>query len=176
MVGIVVTFTLLFKSQRLKPLWNRITLHVPVFGRLLKDVYLARFARTMNSLLQAGVPITEALQITGNMISNTLYKKAIAVTQEKVQQGGKMGESLQEFPKLFPPLVSKIMHVGEVTGSLEVSTAHVADLYEKEVDNITKNLSVLLEPLLLVFMGVMIGGIAISIILPIYQLPNLIHR
>jgi type IV pilus assembly protein PilC len=174
--GGIFLCTLLFKSRRLKPLWHRITLHVPVFGRLLKDVYLARFARTMNSLLQAGVPITESLHITGNMISNSLYKKAIQITEEKVQQGGKMGESFKEFPKLFPPLIAKMLHVGEITGSLESSTAHVADIYEKEVDSITKNLSVLLEPLLLVFMGVMIGGIAISIIMPIYQLPNLIQR
>lgn len=169
-------FVFLFKVKGLKPLWHRVILHVPIFGKLLKDVYLARFARTLNSLLQAGVPITEGLQITSNMIANDLYQKAIMITKEKVQQGAKMGESFCAFPKLFPPLTTKMMEVGEITGSLEQTTEQVAELYEREVDSITKNLSVLLEPLLLVFMGILIGGIAISIITPIYQLPNLIKR
>lgn len=174
--GSIAIGFVLWKSKTLKPLWGRLMLHVPVFGTLLKYVYLAVFSRTMNSLLQAGVPITDGLKISSNMMSNAVYKKAILLTRDKVEQGGKIGESFQEFPHLFPPVVSKMLHVGEITGSLESTTGHLAELYEREVDGITKNLSVLLEPILLVFMGIMIGGIAISIILPIYQLPNMIQR
>lgn len=166
----------LFRAKFLKPMWHRIFLRLPVFGKILIYVNLARFSRTMNSLLQAGVPITEALQITGSMMGNSIYKNAVMISREKVEQGGKLGESFEDFPKLFPPILTKMLHIGEITGSLETTSAHLAELYEREVDNITRNLSVLLEPILLLFMGLMIGGIAVSIIMPIYQLPSLLEK
>ncbi|MDP2624783.1 MAG: type II secretion system F family protein, partial [Candidatus Peregrinibacteria bacterium] len=160
----------------LKPFWHRVALRLPVFGKLLIYVNLARFSRTMNSLLQAGIPITESLDIVKSMIGNSVYRRAIEQARDKVEQGGKLGESFLEEERLFPPLVSKMIFIGEKTGSLEKTTDHLAKLYENNVDSITKNLTVLLEPLLLVFMGVLIGGVAVSIILPIYQLPSLITR
>ena len=172
--GGIAFFITIARLKALKPFWDAVVLRIPVFGRILKYANLARFSRTMNSLLQSGVPITEALQITESMLVNKYYKEAVHRTWDKVEKGGKLGEALKEEEKLFPPLLTSMLFIGESSGSLEKTTGHLADLYEKNVDNITKNLSVLLEPMLLVFMGLMVGGVALSIILPIYQLPNLI--
>jgi len=175
-VGIFIFLTTLFKLRSLKPFWHRLVLHLPVFGKMMIYANLARFARTMNSLLGAGVPIAEALTITSHMIGNHIYKKILDQAQEKVEKGGKLSEALEKNGKLFPPLTTRMLYIGETTGNLEKTTKHLALLYERNVDSITKNLSVLLEPILLVFMGILIGGVAISVILPIYQLPNLISR
>ena len=110
------------------------------------------------------------------MIGNRIYKNILNQAQEKVEKGGKLSEALEKNGKLFPPLATRMLYIGETTGNLEKTSKHLALLYERNVDSITKNLSVLLEPILLVFMGVLIGGVAISVILPIYQLPNLISR
>jgi type II secretory pathway component PulF len=174
--GIIVLFSVIFRLKCLKPFWHRIVLHVPVFGNILISANIARFARTLNSLLQAGVPIADSLKITGNMLDNSLYRRAIEQAGEKVEQGGKLGESFKGNEKLFPRLATQMLYIGERSGSLEITTAHIAKLYETNVDTKTKNLSVLIEPLLLVFMGVLVGGMAISIILPIYQLPNMLGR
>lgn len=179
-VGILMVtiafFTLIFKLKVLKPFWCRIILQMPIFGKIIIFSNLARFSRSMNALLQSGLPVTEALKISSKMIGNALYKKAIDQAREKVEQGANLGESLETNQKLFPKMATKTFCIGEKTGSLAITTERLADLYENNVDQITKNLSVLLEPFLLVFMGVLVGGIALAIILPIYQLPNLIQK
>ncbi len=174
LAALILVSSFLFKTKHLKPFWHRIVLRLPVFGKLLVYANLARFARTLNSLMQAGVPITKALLVVANMFTNDMYKKATVRGQAKVEKGGQLGPAFEGNGKLFPPLVTKMLFIGEKSGSLETATDHLAALYERNVDSLTKNLSVLLEPILLVFMGGLIGGVAISIILPIYQLPNLL--
>ena len=98
------------------------------------------------------------------------------IRPQKWSRGGQLGEAFEGQESLFPILAVKMLYVGEKTGSLEITMKQLALLYERDVDNLTRNLTVLLEPILLVFMGGMVGGVAISIILPIYQLPNLISR
>ncbi|MFA6917833.1 MAG: type II secretion system F family protein [Candidatus Gracilibacteria bacterium] len=166
----------IFKLKFLKPFWTRVLIKLPLFGSIIVSANVARFTRTVSSLLQASVPITDALTITGNMLDNCLYKKALDEVGEKVEQGGKIGDSLEVHWKLFPSMCTKMISLGERTGTLEATIGKVAELYEKEVDTKTKNLSVAIEPLLLVVMAGLVGGIAISIILPIYQLPNLIKK
>lgn len=165
-----------FKLRVLKPFWHTVFLKLPVFGSILVEANVARLARTMNSLLEAGVPVSEGLKMTGDMLDNVLYKTSLEEVSEKVEKGGGIGENLEKDTKLFPQLATKMIYIGEKTGSLEVTTRHIAELYERNVENKTKNLSVLLEPFLLVFMAVMVGGIAMSIVLPIYQLPNLLSK
>jgi type IV pilus assembly protein PilC len=175
-IGIIVFFVIIFKLKALKPFWHRVAIRLPLFGSILVSANVARFSRTINSLLQASVPITDALNITANMLDNSMYKKALAEVSAKVEQGGKLGESLEEHYRLFPSMCSKMFTLGERTGTLEKTTGKIADLFEKEVDTKTKNLSVAIEPLLLVLMAGLVGGIAISIIMPIYQLPNLLKK
>ncbi len=166
--------TFLIKTKHLKSARDNGILYIPIFGKLAKYVNLARFSRMLNSLMQAGVPITKSLQITSKMLTSLPYKEAVADAKKKVEKGGALGEA---FPndKLFPILVTKMILIGEKTGSLEQTTAHLANMYEKNVNDLTKNLSTLLEPILLVFMGMLVGGVAVSVILPIYQLPNLLQ-
>ncbi|MFA6992274.1 MAG: type II secretion system F family protein [Candidatus Gracilibacteria bacterium] len=175
-VAVVALFIFLFKLKALKPFWHRIILSLPIFGKILVSANVARFARTLNSLIQATVPVTDALVITANMLDNYLYRRALTEASEKVEQGGKIGESLELYPKLFPILFTKLIFLGEKTGTLETITEKAAELYERETDTKTKNLSVVIEPLLLVFMAGIVGGMAISVMLPIYQLPNLLSR
>lgn len=175
-IGTIAFFIILSRFKFIKELMHRLTLHIPVFGKILIEANVARFSRALNSLLQSGVPITEALKITGKMLDNSQYKKALLRAGEKVEQGGELGKSLGINKKLFPPLCTKMIEIGEKSGSMETTTDSIAKLYEKNVDSKTKNLSVLLEPLLLVFMGVIVGGMALSIIMPIYQLPNLMSK
>ncbi len=175
-VGGAVGIYILLTIKALKPFWHRVTLHLPFFGKILVSANIARFSRAINSLLQAGVPITQGLRITGQMLDNKLYQKAISEAGAKIEQGGKLGEAFDDYEKLFPPLVTKMFYIGEQAGSLETTTERLAQLYESDVDSRTKNISVILEPFLLVFMGLLVGGIALSIILPIYQLPNLLQK
>lgn len=173
---IIGLFIILPKIKVLKPFWHALILKLPVFGDILVSSNVARFARTLNSLMKAGIPIAEGLRLTGAMLDNLMYKNMLQEASDKVEQGGNLGESLAINEKLFPILATKMLYIGEKTGSLELTTRHVAQLYEKNVDTKTRNLSVMLEPFLLVFMALMVGGIALSIILPIYQLPNMIGR
>ncbi|MDP2643007.1 MAG: type II secretion system F family protein [Candidatus Peregrinibacteria bacterium] len=172
----IIVIIFLFKFKFIKKLWNKLALHFPIFGNILIKTYLARFSRTIHSLLQSGIVMTKALQIASETIGSETYKDIIIESKQKVEQGGSLSSSLESHPKYFPTIMAKMLMVGEKTGSMEKAVSHLANLYEKEVDNITKNLSVLLEPLLLIFMATIVGGLAISIIMPIYQLPNLISK
>jgi type IV pilus assembly protein PilC len=174
--GVVGLIYFLVTTKYLKLIRDKFILRIPIFGRLARDMNLARFSRMMTSLLQAGVPITKSLSITASMLTSKPYQDAVEKTREMVEKGGTLGEAFAQNEKLFPTLASKLLFIGEKTGSLETTTAHLANMYEKKVSDLTKNLSVLLEPLLLVFMGALVGGVAISVILPIYQLPNLIAK
>jgi len=177
MIGVFsATVYFLFTSKSIKLIRDTVVLHIPVFGRLMRDMNLARFSRMMNSLLQAGVPITKAISITGKMLTSKPYKDEVERARAMVEKGGTLGEAFSNNEKLFPILLTKLLFIGEKTGSLEATTAHLANMYEKNVTDLTKNLSTLLEPILLVFMGGLVGGVAISIIMPIYQLPNLIGK
>lgn len=174
--AIIIFIVFIFRLKMLKPFFDRIILYIPVFGGILISSNLARFSRTLNSLLQSGIPVTKALDIIIKMMDNKMYREALERAHDKIEQGGKLGESLENNGRLFPALATKLLEIGERTGSMESTTGSLADLYERKVDSVTKNLSVLLEPLLLVFMGTLVGGIALAIILPIYQLPSLLQK
>lgn len=173
---LAVSAYFLFTARFMKPVWRTVLMHAPVFGGLQVNVNMARFSRSLFSLLKAGVSIDKALEITSKMFSDPLYKDLVLKARDKVVQGAPLEEAFKGHEKYFPLLAVKMLTVGEKTGNLEQTTEHLAQLYEQNVDNITRNLSVLLEPMLLVFMGVLVGGVAIAVILPIYQLPNMIHR
>jgi type IV pilus assembly protein PilC len=176
LIALLCLAVYLLKARFMKPFWRTILMHAPVFGRLMVDVNMARFSRSLFSLLKAGVAIDKGLEITSKMFSDPLYRDLVLQARDKVQKGAALEEAFKGHEKYFPILAVKMLTVGEKTGNLEQTTEHLAVLYEQNVDNITRNLSVLLEPMLLVFMGVLVGGVAISVILPIYQLPSMIGR
>lgn len=171
-----IAFWVIFNAKILKPFWHLVLLNTPIINKIIIYVNLARFSRSLTSLLKAGVAINKGLEITSRMFSDKFYSKIVYEAKEKVEKGSTLEAALEGHEKLFPIMVRKMLDIGERTGNLEKTTEHLANLYEQNVDSLTKNLSVLLEPLLLMFMGGLVGGFALAIIMPIYQLPNLISK
>ncbi len=175
--GVAIIFFIKWLKNRsfVQPYTHSLLLKIPVFGKLARFANTARFCRITSSLLKSGVPVVKTLEVVAETIQNIKYKTAIQASQKRVQNGDSLGQSLSQYESLFPPLVSHMIQVGEKTGTLEHTTENLALMYEKDVDDITKNISTLMEPFLLLIMGVVVGGIALSIIAPIYQIPQLVQ-
>ena len=141
-----------------------------ILGPILKKINLARFSRTMGTLLRSGIPIVEALSITGDVLGNVHYKKVMQDASNKIKKGIKLVSILEENKKLFPPLTTQMVMVGEETGTLDNILEDIADFYESEVTETMNNLSSILEPVLMVLLGLGVGTVAVSIISPIYSL------
>lgn len=169
-VGIIYFFSYFRKTKIGKKFFFVIVSHTPVANELVKKVALVHFARTFGNLIGSGISAVESLAIASESINNDSYTNAINKTIENVKNGIPLSRSLSDFPELFPSLLISLITVGERTGSLEEILITFADFYEEEVDNQLKELTSILEPVLLLIMGLMIGSIAVSIILPIYQL------
>jgi len=146
---------------------------MPIFGKLLSKIYLARFARTLSTLTTAGIAILEIFDSLKNVIGNVIYQKDIAKVREKIETGVTIGEALSQ-SKNFPPMVYQMISVGEQAGNLSYILDNLAKFYEKEVSNMTRNLSSLIEPILMIIMGVGVGFFALSVIMPIYSLVSII--
>jgi type IV pilus assembly protein PilC len=148
-------------------------LRAPIFGPLVRKISIARFTRTLSALLGGGVPIIDALRITAKTAGNRVVENAVMAARERVMAGQTLGERLKD-SGVFPPMVVQMVIVGEQTGALDNMLAKVADYYEDEVDVAVAGLTSLLEPLLIVFLGVVIGGIVIAIYLPIFKVVTLV--
>jgi type IV pilus assembly protein PilC len=148
---------------------DRSMLKVPVFGQLIRKSAVARFTRTLGTLISSGVPILDALNITARTAGNKVVEKAIFTARTSISSGRTIAEPLTE-SKVFPPMVCQMIAVGETTGALDSMLQKIADFYEDEVDNTVANLMSLLEPAVILFLGVVIGGLVISMYLPIFQL------
>lgn len=177
-VGLVVIFLIIrrfFGTKMGTRIKNRLALTIPVFKNLNQKIFISTFARTLGILLGSGVPLQKALSITQSTIGNIVFEQALTKVSEKVKNGVTLAGSLEEFPKLFPPSFVKMIETGESTGTLEENLQYLYDFYTEEVIDISNNLTTLLEPILLIFVGVMIGGLALLIITPIYQLTGSIN-
>jgi type IV pilus assembly protein PilC len=169
LVGFVFGFRFWISTKEGRKTWDRAKLKIPVFGNLAKKIYIARFTRTLGTLVAGGLPILEALEITSEAVGNTLYKEGIEDTAKKVEAGVGIGITLRK-NKNFPIMVSQMIDVGEKTGNIDEILGRLADFFESEVDALTKTLSSLLEPILMVIMGVGVGLIVAAVIMPIYGL------
>jgi len=151
-------------------LWiDRGLLRVPIFGQLIRKSAVARFTRTLGTLVSSGVPILDALAITARTAGNKVVEQAIMMARTSISTGRTIAEPLVE-SKVFPPMVCQMISVGETTGALDSMLQKIADFYEDEVDNTVANLMSLLEPAVILFLGVVIGGLVISMYLPIFRL------
>lgn len=146
-----------------------ITLKMPVVGRVLKYVYLARFAENLSTLVRSGIPIVSALQITGRVVGNVVYENHISEAADKVKTGGSMSEVFSK-RKDFPAIMTQMIKVGEDTGKLDSTLDTMAKFYSREADQIVSNLSAIIEPVLIVILGVGVGTLVFSIIIPIYNI------
>ena len=166
--GIVMIFRY-YKTAAGRRRVDAIMLRIPVIGPLLRKIAVARFCRTLATLLSSGVPILEGLEITARTSGNAVVEEAIMATRKSVEQGKTIAEPLKE-TNVFPSMVVQMVGVGEHTGALDTMLSKIADFYEDEVDEATANLLALLEPLMIGVLGVIIGGIVISMYLPLFGL------
>ena len=144
-------------------------LKMPVLGIVLRKIAVARFCRTLATLVSSGVPILEALEITAKTAGNAIVEDAIMATRKSIEEGKTISEPLKE-TEVFPPMVVHMIAVGEQTGALDAMLSKIADFYEEEVDAAVENMLTLLEPIMILFLGIVIGGIVISMYLPLFSL------
>lgn len=164
-----ISFSLaLKKSYKVRLYFDSLLLKLPVVGKIIIDYNLANFARTLGLLLKSGITIGEALQILANTTSNQVYKKEFTELFHAVNRGSKISAYLGKKKQLFPDMATHIVAAGEHSGNLPDSLMYLSDMYETEIDDFTKNLGSIVEPVLMIIMGLLVGFIAISIITPIY--------
>lgn len=166
----IVALTLISRLRRVRYAEERVLLALPMVGSLAKNIVTARFSRILGTLLQSGVKIVPALSLTANSLENLVYQKAFQKISEAVERGETVGSVLNLHARLFSKTTRSMVGVGERTGKLPESLLALAEFTEREVDNATRNLSTMIEPITLLFVGLLVGFIAISIITPIYQL------
>lgn len=159
-----------FRTERVKRMWHYAVLRVPIIGGLIKEVQSARTTRTLSSLLSSGVEIVTALSITRDVVQNSYYRDVLKRAENDVQKGTPLSGSFTENEHLYPILVGEMISVGEETGKLPDMLLRVAEFYEGEVEQKTKDMSTVIEPFLMVFIGIVVGFFALSMIAPIYSL------
>jgi type II secretory pathway component PulF len=148
---------------------NIISLKIPLLGRVLRYIYLARFAENLSTLVKSGLPIVTALQISAKVIGNSVFEADIMEAAEKVKSGGTISEVLMK-KDTFPPMMSQMMKIGEETGKLDYTLSTMAKFYSREADQIVSNLSSIIEPVLIIILGIGVGTLVFSIIIPIYSI------
>jgi type IV pilus assembly protein PilC len=158
------------KSKPGSELLGRLSLYLPGIGPLAVKINVARFTRVLSSLLTSGIPIVEALTVAAESIPNVDYKKTLLSTAERVKVGKNLTEELANYERLYPFIVVQMLEVGEETGSLEEILLQIATHYETQVDATLKNLSSIIEPLLLLIIGAAVGALAYALIIPIYNI------
>jgi type IV pilus assembly protein PilC len=170
----IFSFKKYISSTGGKRKWHGFLLRVPVLKTIIAKVAIARFARTFASLMSSGVSVIEALQVTSKAIGNVVISSEIIEASNQVKAGRQLSEPLAE-SKIFPPIVAQMLAIGEETGQTDTILLKVADFYEEEVDAVIDSLSSIIEPVMIVFMGAMVGLIAYSVMGPIAGLSQQIN-
>ena len=168
----IVSLVYVLKTPMGKRVFDRVILYIPAVGTIVKEVNAARFARTLSSLLSSGVDIVTALTITRGVVQNFYHRAVITHATTLVQQGGQMSTLFQKYEHLYPPMIGEMLAVGEETGQMSNMLQEVATFYETEVDQKTKDMSTIIEPFLMLFIGGGVGFFAMAMISPIYSLSD----
>jgi len=177
LVVVVISFTTLFKkNSRVHSTVHKILFRIPIIGKIFKSYELTNITRTLGLLLKSGLTLSDALPIAVAATGNVLYKNELIILDERITRGEKMSLYLETRPFLFPIVIPQIIAVGERSGNLPESLIYLSLFYEQEVDDFTRNLSTLIEPLLMISLGLLVGFIAISIITPIYGITQNLHK
>ncbi len=172
MIIFIVTFVYTLKTPQGKRIFDAFILRIPAIGTIVKEVNAARFARTLSSLLGSGVDIVTALTITGQVVQNTYHREVIVAAAKVVQGGEQMSKIFGRREDLYPPMIGEMLAVGEETGQLSEMLQEVAKFYEGEVEQKTKDMSTIIEPFLMLFIGGGVGFFALAMISPIYSLSD----
>jgi type IV pilus assembly protein PilC len=161
------------KSEKGKRITDSILLKIPIFGTLLKKVAVAKFTRTLGTLVSSGVPILDCLEITAKTSGNKVVEYSILDVRKEVIGGKTLADPIKK-AKVFPPMVTHMVAVGESTGALDSMLSKIADFYDDEVDAAVSNLTAMMEPVLMIFLGTTVGFIVVAMYLPIFKLITLI--
>jgi len=171
MIGGVIYY---FRTEAGKIEMDKIKIELPVIGNIFKGLYISRFAENLAVLLSGGIPIVQAIKTTSDVIGNSLYSELLLKAAEEVKNGGDMSSVLRQ-SDLFPPMVSQMVKIGEDSGQIDSTLGHVAKFYEKETERATQNLSTLIEPILMIFIGIAVGFLAFAVLMPIYDIAGQIN-
>jgi type IV pilus assembly protein PilC len=172
--GLVFALMKLKRTKKGTAIWDRTKLRLPVFGKLIHKIAISRFARTFAALLRSGVPILETLRIVGQSSGNTVVETAVQKTAASIERGDNLAVALGQH-RIFPPMLVRMVSAGEQTGKVDVMLEKISDFYDEEIEATLAGLTSLIEPLLIVFLGVVVGGIVICMFLPIFKLNQIVQ-
>ena len=168
-MAVVVLLLQYYKTEGGKRKIDALILKLPLFGVLTLKASVARITRTLSTLLTSGVAILESLVICAKVAGNKVIEDALMVARSRISEGKTMSEPLEQ-AGIFPPMVVQMVQVGESTGALDSMLGKIADFYDEDVDNLVTNMTALMEPMIMMFLGVVLGGLVIAMYLPIFKL------
>ncbi|MDE3067495.1 MAG: type II secretion system F family protein [Verrucomicrobiota bacterium] len=172
-VGLTFSWFYFIKTRVGRDFWDRQRIRLPIFGPIAHKICLARFTRTLASLIRSGVPILEVLQIVSQTVGNTIMEKAIKAAATDIEHGQGISAAIGKH-EIFPSMVVRMMNAGEQTGNIDTMLERVSNFLDEEVENTLSGLMSLIEPLLIVFLGIVIGGMVVCMYLPIFNLGNIV--
>lgn len=176
-IGGIIAFIVVFKAflrwEKGRRVWDRTILFAPIFGNLLRKVAVARFSRTLSTMVASGVPILQALEIVSRTSGNKTVEAGVLKAKKSISEGQTLAEPLDE-TGVFPPMVIHMISIGESTGQLDAMLEKIADFYDDEVDVAVAGLTSMIEPLMIVFLGVVVGGLVVAMYLPIFKMGEVI--
>ncbi len=172
LVALYLVYRYVYRTERGRRVIDRLKLRMPVFGVLNKKSALARFSRTLGLLLSSGVNIVEAVDITKGTAGNAVVEDILEETKNTIQVGEPLHSTLLRYPEIFPPMVASMVAIGEETGALDAMLQKVADFYEREVDETVESLTAAIEPIMIIFLGAIVGMIVAGMFLPLFQIIN----
>ena len=172
--GAVFGFYQLKRTKTGAVVWDHAKLRMPVFGKLIHKIAISRFARTFSALLRSGVPILETLRIVGQSSGNTVVENAVEQTATSIERGDNLALALRQH-SIFPPMLVRMVSAGEQTGKVDVMLEKISDFYDEEIEATLAGLTSLIEPLLIVFLGVVVGSIVVCMFLPIFKLNQIVQ-
>lgn len=170
LVGFILIIILLFRIYKVRLTWDRLMLKIPFVGNLIRELCMSRFAGNLHALLAAGLSIVKCLDIVAKTVPNLYYRQEILKMATELEKGKSLSAAMADRPQLFSSLAIQLCHVGEETGELENILIKIEEYYQERVNNVLANLSTIIEPVLLVLVGVAVGFIALSVISPMYEL------
>ena len=168
-IGIAVFLRMYISTAKGRYIADYVLLKLPIFGKLFQKIYIVRFSRSMETLISGGVTVNESLKVSGEVVNNKVFAKLIRKTTQDVEDGGPMSATLST-SKMIPQMVAQMASIGEKTGKLDMILGRVAQFYQREVNNTIDNLMTLMEPIIMVIMGVAVGTMVAAVILPMYNM------
>jgi len=169
-IAIIVGAFFVLKNYKVKRNLHIINLKLPILGKIIKKISLARFTMTLSSLLESTIPIIDATRICSDVQSNIIYKENLLEVSESLKKGEALSDILSKYPKTFPPMVTEMIMVGEQSGKTEEMLKELSDYYSNEVDTTMRNFTTIIEPVIILILGVAVAGIAVAVIMPMYSL------